>query len=502
MAKRKSTVRSASRAVESEIIAVARSLAEHPERVAPACAGDCVWFCPFKKARKEVTTAHAAREDVERLKKLSKHGTSIGRSYASSLRLARENKVPFLANFRVAGTTIPYVIRGKGSPVTLVGVQHHNKPNLRLLTAAEGVKNRGLHVYAVGEGLVCSGKRVEPPPEFVDAAAERVGVTEVAADGTRTCAHPDARPAIHIEWTPADLRMRICSACTTGSNAISQVLDHAVGPKLRQSFSARVELGVMEGLPDSADADVAGLVKEYVAGKLTDDAFIARAEESRRESMKSHEGRLLIAADITYPDVKSFVAALEASDLERDALEAALAEWDRPLILERASAARALAEIWHERGDAALRAVGGEHADVSSLFDPDTPASNILGVLKRAAKESRRRGVDADLPAFKKLPGAAALADRAARTHRLGDRAEVVRLAEAEPREKAVGLAILYALDAAGSKDWRYSPQEQELAQTLKPCVQRLFSCPASEYADALSELAHSAGVSEAIETA
>lgn len=476
------------------MLATARFLAENPGDAVPVCEANCVFLCPFKKARREIAGIHANHEDLAKLTKASKKGGTMARAYAGTVRLAAEGKLPYLANFRVAGATIPYALRGGAKPIALVGYQHHRRPHLRLLASAEAVRNRGLHVYAVGDGSVCTAKAPRAPAAFVEEAMDRIGLTRTGSNAPWTCGHPVAFPAIAIEWKSASTTLRICETCVGEGNTISRILEHAAGPKLRADFAARVELPPLPDLPEGATHDDATARAAYAKGALTDAAFIAQAKAGEKEALAAHEGRILIAAGITYPDPTAFVAALDATDRERIALEAALEEWDKPLILDRASAARALAEIWEERGEAAVRAVAGDADIASRLFDPMTSPSAIGGVLAKAEREGKRIKVEAALPSFDDLPGPVALVDRASRLMRHGERDGVIRLAESEKREKATGLAILMALDASAQKEWQYSNLDLGMATDLKPHVKRTLTCKPEEYEEALHAFATAAG--------
>lgn len=498
--RRKATLHSAGRTVEQDLLARANALAEDPSLATPACEGSCVFFCPIRQARGRIARIHAARDSEKKLLSFASRGNRLARAYAATLALTHVEKLPYVAELRLPTGPVPYVTRGKAAPFELVGLQHLDDRELRLLSVARFVKARKLHVYSAERGLVCTAKRASPPKDFVEEQLTDLGL---APRGDRwTCEHGGtaAGDALVLDWRAASVTAEICAECALDENSLLKMARHIASPKPRGEFVVRVQLAALKG--DGAPAETgdvpAEAAAEYAAGKLHDAGLLARARLARTHALRA-KGVAFVAGDRWFgTDARAFIDALQPTDAERAALEGVLPGIARAVIVEKATATRALAEIWAEKGlDALAAAASGDRAAAEALYRAEMTTDEIGDAVKRAAQRGATARVDAALPKFKTLPPAAAAADAISRAHRAKGRDEAVRIALKRAdgaKERGVALAFLRALGGASGQDWKFSRVDQELADVLADDAKSLLDCPPREYAARLDALARKAG--------
>jgi hypothetical protein len=157
-----------------------------------------------------------------------------------------------------------------------------------------------------------------------------------------------------------------------------------------------------------------------------------------------------------------------------------------------------LADVWNERGEAALGAAAQDSAIGARGFKPGAAAKDIPDIIRKVAEEGARARTARSLPRYVALPPAAALADRAARAFRAGAREEAVRIVAdagvAPGPARGVALAILSSLGEHKAHVWRFSNIEAEVAETLSSEVEFLLRGPVDRYDEALRSLATKTG--------
>ena len=90
-------------------------------------------------------------------------GDHLVRAYAATISLHLAGKVPYLAATRTPLGEVSYAVRGKADKNKLIGVQHYDHPEFRLLALWDTAQKRGLHIYSTEACAVCSPDGPEPP---------------------------------------------------------------------------------------------------------------------------------------------------------------------------------------------------------------------------------------------------------------------------------------------------------------------------------------------------
>jgi len=513
-ARRKSTLRSAGNVTANELREKARALADNPDLAAPRCAGACVFLSPIKQARQQIAKIHAHRDDPGYLNKAAKRGNELARAYAATLQLRDVDEIPYVAEFRMGTERVPYVMRGNAKPFYLVGLQHYDDRALRLLSVGPFVKKRGIYVFSTDDGLVCTGKRALPPSVFVTEEARALDLSPHPDDASRfVCEHGGAdavgttptggemiRAAIVLSWTAANVRFERCARCARDSMA-GTLIKHMAGPTLYEQFSVDVVLSAIDNAVGETPEVAWQLGKDigdaYRRGSLPDTAVVTAAQAARLSAVAEWTWPWFIAGDQSYgDDVDEFLEALAASPAETAALRPVLAARDRPLVLTRASSARALAAVWPDHGEDLLRHAGGDDA-VARYHTAEVTPESAADLVRRAFHDASRERASADLPSYDKLSPVMHVVDTIARAFRLQGQAAAARVAkriDAPPTAGGAVLALLQAMDADASQRWRFRPIDSERAEALAAVARDLLHQPPDAYDGVLQAFATACG--------
>ncbi len=496
-ARRKAALRSAGKVREGDLLERARALAEDPSLATPICEGPCVLFSPVKAAQRAIPRIHAARDDEAKLLAFAKRGNDLARAYAATLLVAKGEKIPYVAELRVPTGSAPYVVRGKAKPFFLAGLQNHHDRALRLLALMPWVKKRGLHVFSADRGLVCTGRRAAPPQDFVEEEMDELGLAE-RGQGAWSCGHDEA-DALVLRWRDAGVEAARCEACAGDESTLERLLRHMAGPKLLAGFEVSARLRPLEGAPVEAAADVPEeSSKAYLTGAMHDAALLEAARAARVAALKALPRRLYVAGPRSFgEDADALLAALSPTPAEARALRAALAAHEGPVVLDKPTVARALAELWPQHGLAMLEAAAQSAEVARDLHKANAGPDEAAELVRRAGREGASRAGLASLPSYQNLPPAAAAADALARAFRAEGHEAAVRAAlerASAGRQKGVCLAFLQALGGLKGHEWRFSQTERDVAASVAPAVEGLLRGEPGSYHDALREASLRAG--------
>jgi len=521
---RKSSVRTPAKSMERELVHRAEQLAKDPARALPTIVPPCTKD-PFAKVLKKMQGVSKFAGDEKRLEKLAGRGDPIVRAYAGTLMLAAAGKAPYLAHLKLPQAEVFYAVRGKVAKEKLVGMQWFDHPVYRLLLFLDlAVKRPYYHFYSTKDQLYCSCKEPRPPADYVAFAMQqpKANLNKVS-EGLWTCPHVDpedlkaaravAGTYLRVKWVSGKQLIGLCRRCARSSHhsTLVAISSHMAVPKLEDDF----DVGVLHRLEGSEDCPLWDTLSklplekddldDYIKGKIDDSGIIERHLGKVDDALRDHKGPHFILEDRSYcDDASAFVTALNPSDEERLALEAVLPDLDHPLILERATPAKVLAELWEDHGEEMLGAVVGGDEELMEryLHHPDVQSSPSL-VLKRALVDHRKRTIIDRLPKYGKLPIVARFADKVARAYRTEGAEGALRTVEkergSEKRIKPVAYAFLMTLGKEASKKWQYDMTEIDFAAFLQDKARDLLEAKPEDYHDALQALLSATGSTERI---
>ncbi|MGQ0534774.1 MAG: hypothetical protein ACT4PT_01735, partial [Methanobacteriota archaeon] len=353
--RRKSSIRSASKLQERELLAAAEALYQDPSPIKPRCTHWSLFGCVGSEA-KDVEKVFAARDDEAKLQGFLRKGGKIARAYAATLLLRHHGEAPYLAQMRTPRGMVAYALRRGAAPEELVGVQYSEDPVLRLVAVLRHAK-RGKTIYSLEKGgLVCAGRSGAPPAEFVAEAADRLGLARKGDE--IVCEHEPgpADAALLLGWKKAP-SLRICEACLDDTNTLHELAERIAAKKALARFTVEAVLPPLAaGAPGVTPPEIeipglGGLAEEYKKGTLSDAKFLEEAHGRRTAGIRKLPGLHLAAGDRYFgQDVERFVEHLKPEEAEGNALRAVLTKVSRPVAVERPTAGQVLRDLWPEHG--------------------------------------------------------------------------------------------------------------------------------------------------------
>jgi hypothetical protein len=510
--------------MEKDLVRKAERLAKKPSlalpKTVPPCAKD-----PFEKVLKRLERIARFADDEDKLKRLASTGDQISRAFAGTLMLGAAGKAPYLANIKLPQGEVFFAMRGKAKKEKLAGMQWFDHPEYRLLLWMDmAIKRPHFHFYSTKDSLYCSCKAPNPPPEYVAFALQqpRANLTE-AAKGVWTCPHVDAGTVkegealdgtyLRIRWVSTDIVLGICRRCarSAGGTTLGALNRHMAIPSLEKEF----EVSVIHRAQNAVECPICGKLakravdpdelKSYFKTEIDDITLIDRHMKALDTELKEGwEAHFLLDGRCFGDDAEALLDELNPSDEEHLALEAILTDLGRPLVLQRATPSKVLAELWEDHGEEALLAVvGGDEELMDKYMAHPEVQSNPSQVLKRALIDSRQRTIISRLPTYGKLPAIAKFADKVARTYKTEGTEGALKTLDREKgmdtRIKSVAYSFLLVLGKETAKKWQYDKTEMEFAAYLLDKSKVLLEAEPEAYHDALQGLLSATGSTERI---
>jgi hypothetical protein len=497
MLKRKRGVGSAGGGVKEEVVRRVGALADDVGRLVPEC-GCGRFLCPWDSLRKKMAAVARHREDESRLRSLAKGGKPLPRAFAASL-LQAATGIEGMAPFKVEGRTHYFAPQAGINPKAMLGVQNHHVPGLRLLGLSL-VGGRGRYVLYAWEGRTVAKQPGEAAPAgFVDDLARGIPYTLRHEGDAWSCAHAGSAPHLGVS-VPGGASVRVCLRCTREDTNLAVHIGNRILPPAGQrlakaSFHPALRCRSKScSVPESWEVD--GEKREaYARGEVADREILTR--ELGRLRSRIEEAGVYVAAGRCYEsDGDAFLAALQGTATEREALRAVLPE--EGLQLSDATTGQLLEVVWPEHAREAVAAISGKEAADRLLAA--MPKAGPQQVLAAADQERRAEKALAGLPRFGRLPPLAAMVDTAVRAHRAGD-PQALRTLEAgkDHRTKAIRYAILLHLGQEKAVDWQFNAEEKELGRFLRGRVTPLLTAEGDVYRDALQEVLTLSGSGESL---
>ncbi|MEM0128749.1 MAG: hypothetical protein QXG65_01080 [Thermoplasmata archaeon] len=470
--------------------------------------------CPperFDRLRRDLEEVRENRDDERRLERMSRWGEPLVRAYAGLLRFHLAPEMPSLLTLTLPEGEISFAPLGRATPEAEIAVQHFENPH-RLLLGYLDWARKGFHFFAGPTQLWCTGKDPTPPPEFV---ADRVAslpyrLLEDPTSGIGRCSHlaaGEARPYLEVAWPAAGRTFRVCRRCARDDRHLGEAIRAGTaGPDPEGEFPIAIRANVdcrggeecvHAGLPEASR----GLRREYDRGRLKDGPAIAAYLEEIRPRLEGTRRPTYVAGGVCFgADRAAFLEALRPSEVERRALEAALAEQEGLFSVDEPSASRALERLWADHAEAIVRSIVRDPEEARRYFTEGrrTPG-RVAELLKRAQRRSEERETLGALPRYARLNREAAYVDAVARAYRVqgptGAERAAIHALPPEGRERGLAFGLLLALGRAASHTWQFSDSEREFGRSLEPAARELFRVPAERYHEALDRLLHDAGV-------
>lgn len=489
--------------LEKELLQRSIELAKNPSTLIPVCVQKCR-KCDFDKILKKMEKVQTFSDDPDRLQVLAMRGDHLVRAYAATISLAAAGKIPFLASTKLPYGEISYAVRGKVEKEKLIGVQHFDDPDLRLLAYWDIAKKRDIHLYSTEKRLICSSEP-KAPAEYVE---EMIKDAPYRLDKGGSCGHDETRTQLVVEWMSAGVDVRVCSECLKDTNLVESLASRIAAREPTDDFKVGVEhdfdyvTGEEECIIESDHQISSSLANEYLSGEIDDLTLVERYLEEKLAAIRSSGKSVFIVGDQCFgQDKEAFLTRIRGSEVEKRALSELLMEKDITIVSDSDVAGRIIAMLWPEHGDRMLSYVAEERdIDIAKNSIKDASPSALL---KEANRVHMNREIHSSLPSFSRLGEVGELADSLTRTFKIEGKESTLRAIEKVRsrghRMRAVNYAFISALGEADSKGWQYTSEEKDFGSYLSLFATRLLESEGEEYYDSLKVLVDASGAVEEV---
>ena len=294
----------------------------------------------MKGALKEIEKVLRKRENRKWLQKrmTRQGGDGIAKAYAGSLMAAHEEEISTVSVFndQLYGSA-SFVQRGKGTRLSMVGVQNHSNPKIRLLAWLEMAKG-GYWFFSWSKGFVCTGVDPAPPVEWLAEALRGAPVAftepEGGGEGLWVSKGMDTDSVgsvgidhlllkftngIDIALALADLRSLKDSFVI--SAASTMVPTNNLGGLLQAEIHCAPE-GFDGDIPDAASEAMGAVVDRWLGLNLEDGVLAADIHDAFATQLT--EGYLIGRRYFPADAGAEFIEELQGGALEKEAVEALL----------------------------------------------------------------------------------------------------------------------------------------------------------------------------------
>ena len=510
--------RSTSKVQERELINKAKIIGKNPDLIIPKCEGNCA-RCPIKKIRKRIHAISKYRDDPKKLKALSKRGDKISRAYAGTLSLPHSETPPFMGLFKTPFGQIPYAMIGQTDQRKLIGIQHYDHKEYRLMTYLELCEKKKIFIYSVKDGMVCTGTTPAPSAEFVKDAVKdldvtlkrnekipRTFVTKYLVASKVTKGMQTRIPYLKINWKSADaiVAMDEITLREKTTHSVGKLAALMAGPNIKSDFSVEVVFNpeCREGTKRCVFREVnetdSSLYKEYMDYKLNDQMLVKKQYDNIMEGYSSSDRDLFMYDSYCFSEnLDAFFRFSKPTELEELALRAVLKRVKTPkLYRKKPSLPIILSDYWKDYGFWGLKAACDDKKIAKKLHsDGNADAGEIGDLLKEARESSKAIAIIRQLPEYnlKTLPIQARLADNIAKTHKAKGKESAIKLIDEQNPENSQALSTMFAfllcLKATAGREWKFSDAQRDVGKFLLPLAEELLIAGPGEYNDALKKL-------------
>ena len=494
-------VKATPKALEKGLIETSKMLRDNPSIMIPQCSGEKCRKCRFDKIQRKLEKVSSYKDDAEKLNKIAKHGDPLVRAYAAAISLAASGKIPYLTAAQLPVGEVSFAVRGKVDREKLIGIQHFDDPDLRLLAYFDIAKKRDLHIYSTDARLFCSEGEAKAPEKYVTEMLEQ---SEYQLKGT-TCGH-ECDACLIVKWKSAGKEVRVCHECLKEVNLITWLTSRIAANQPNDDFDVNVERKLHCVASNCADCPSKkafemsdDLKRSYLDGKISDKDFVERYINEWNVTTRWMDSVFITGAECYGHDKNLFLANVKGSESEMMALNHLLDVKTVSVVSSSNQAGKIITDIWEQNKQTILEGVASKGVIEDLLKRTDLTPPQMV---QEARKLEQNVNISSALPKYSKLGEIGAYADLLARTFKTEGRDAMVRATEKgrqkDHRIKSISFAFL---NSAGdsSKNWQFNKEESDYGVYLAQFAQGMLEATGAEYDEALRNLLEASGASEPV---
>jgi hypothetical protein len=475
-------------------------LADDPMLLVPEWLGD-EGKNPFKRLFWKLEKVQARRESERRLR-WGARGRHLWNGYAATLLVLKGGKIPSFASFKFRGRDVKFVYRTGTHRNALIGVQHHDDPEVRLMGYIEFAKKKGA-ILLSGEDRFVAVPAGRAAP--TDVLSELLDSKNVKVDDAFRCAHAEGDTWRFVYDVP-DLKWacELCLDCVGKvGGAFADLLDGRIlGPEPK----IRVEPS-MKGLPFTIKPETQREAAETIGATAFEKAHanakenylaysdLELAQWTREEWLKVLNGRpegfLLVGDELWLADFTQAAAAFADTEMERRALTLSFEKEPPRMRVSDKSLHKILDPGWKKHGKTILGELAGGLLNEEELAGMERlNPSEALTMLARVLSARERFK---DFLQFESLDPRLEFVMTCLQMQRSGEQRILAEKLHAGARDdvlRSLTLAIARGLGEQTNLEWQYAPHEKDAASFLEPYVREVLNANPTNLTEAMGKLA------------
>lgn len=496
--------RKASNIQRKNLIKNSKKLADDPLKVIPECQDNCL-FCKFGRSKRKIKKIAKYIDNNKKLKKYAKRGTSLSKAVAATILFGKEEEADQVTTAMTPQGEIAYAKLGKASTKRLVGVQHFEDPQKRLMAYAPE-SEKGFHFYSLEDKVICTGKKPNPPDEYVDEAINRVPYDLSQKNDSHKCEHigkkgkKEEERYLKLRWESAGKKFAVCDDCARDDvNIFLSLTERKLSPENSKPFTIsgkwkmRCE-GDCKNCRAENQSPVSDDLKEEYLNGLADFKFIEKYSKENRSKIKD-KSDLFIMGDICYgKDIKAFLKELDYEKWEKPAVVSLLKK-TRGAVLDEGTINELFERYWEEHKVEVLTSILDDKKTIKKILKKDLRPREVLREVY--GKKKKKEELEA-LPEFKELPPEGKFADKIAKIYRIEGEEDAINEMEkhslSDKRTKSIAYGFYVAFGKGDSKKWKYDQAEVESGEFLSQYIEALLNSSGKKYAEKLQDVVKMSG--------
>jgi hypothetical protein len=501
-AKIRTGARTATKTQERDMLEKLSRLAEDPRPLVPEWLGP--GRSPFEKHDRKLAKIQRLRTKPRRLRWAAR-GKRLWNGYAACMIVEQTQKIPSFAAMKFQGREIKFVYRTGAGRQALIGVQHYDDPEVRLLGYANEVKAAKVYLVSGNGRLIAHPPGAQTPLDLLVELFRDHDVPVLPDGRTLKCPHAEDRDArMGFAVKDIDAGFELCFDCLKDiGDSLTTFLDRRIlGPRDHLPIERTLSGHLYTVRPDASIALYEQLSEQAFqeAKEFANDNFVSYSDlelvQWTREKLlalleKRDHGYLLVADELWLTGFEEAADSYVDSDLERRAMKAAFRLQAPKLKTSDRSLTKILEPHWKDTGEAILNELSAgllkpqELAQLTRLSPSEAIAglARILGVRERFKEYAQ----------FKELDPSLEFVVTCLQIQRSGEQRVLVEKLHSgarEPQRRALALALARCLGEHAAIEWQYAPHEKDGASFLEPYVREVVSAAPPKLPEALDKLA------------
>jgi len=488
--KRKARLRgtkTAARSEQKKLLGRLKNLREDPFILIPKIVNSSKAEKIYDKVRSELNLAKEQYENPPTF--LSRFfgprpKDQLAKAYAASLTIL-DSGAPVMAIARFPHGEVNYVLRGSGiSKEKLIGVQNHHSRLWSRFSHLDYVKKHKLYLYALEEGLICTGNKPSYPKKLWN----------------EVCSILKLKEQSNLDFGLVINCKSIKKSITIPSKRVSRNKDNSYSVFLRNQVAfdpdSDFSLDAITPLTDAVNELPFGIFEKYRKGEETDSQLWNRILDYQKDQIRDYDGIYFIIGNeiIEQEDLSS---KLVTNNIDKEILEDILSELNDSVFLNQATFSSFVDYTWDSVGQNLADKILSES---SNNYNGDNGHEILRELYNRIISDSLTK----DYPRFASLSEPLKNLDKVVRLLKAGEKNKAIRFIDDYSSNnnmtKSVSWAILMCLNATSSRAWKYSKEEQALGKTLKSLVQSLIDSKPSDYLEILEDISTRTGLGNKLE--